>query len=334
MYFSGRPNQSRVIALAVVLLLTPWLYRFSEGRFFIPTRETNESWEQKTIDISEPTEIPSPTSKTQSSSNPTLPEQSMIKSPPVDWASKHHEKTIVIGKIKTEDATWVQTHLSDWRPAIYAVDDQDDTDYLHVSVNKGRESMPYLTYLIDYYDDLSDINIFLHAHEDGWPRAWHNEPQSENYSAVRMLQLLRLDNVRERGYVNLRCNGIPGCPGELHPNRKKFDKGAIEPGWKKLWFHMYGNTSYPTAVGVGCCAQFAVTRDKVREEPKEFYIKLMDWLLTTDSDDPSRVFEYFWHILFGMPLVHCETDYNACICRTYDCGADKKRSIDLFNNLA
>ncbi|KAK6355833.1 hypothetical protein TWF718_000214 [Orbilia javanica] len=241
-----------------------------------------------------------------------------------------HEKAVIMGKTWKEDATWVKEKLPDWRPVIYAVDSRTDKDYLHVLVNKGRESMPYLTYLIDFYDDLSDINVFIHAHENGYPRAWHNDPQNAEYSAVKMLQFLRLDNIREKGYVNLRCTPNPGCPAELHPQGQFFDKGSIEIGWKKLWGHMYGNDSYPESVGVACCAQFAVTKQKIHEQPKEFYEKLMDWLLTTDEEDAGRVFEYFWHIIFGMSAVHCDKSYSDCVCEVYNCtaGAGKRRSLN------
>lgn len=121
-----------------------------------------------------------------------------------------------------------------------------------------------------------------------------------------MLQALNIDNVLKNGYVNLRCNGTPGCPGELHPQRTKFPKDAIEVGYKTFWKYMYGSEeSIPALVGVACCAQFAVTKEKIRERPREFYVKAREWLLdTTESDEGSgRVFEYFWHIMFGMPAV-------------------------------
>ncbi|KAK6526576.1 hypothetical protein TWF694_005158 [Orbilia ellipsospora] len=324
MLFAGRPNQSRVLALAAIILLIVWLYKVGGDLAFAPSI-TKGPWNQKIVGIaaSTATEISKPaTPKIQDSSTGTQSKESSSTTTAGNGKPvRFHNKTIIIGKMMREDTTWVQKNFaSSWRAMIYAVDDIDTQEYQHVLVNKGRESMPYLTYLIDYYDDLSDINVFLHAHEDDYPRAWHNEPPSANYSAVKMLNLLRLDNVREQGYVNLRCNRVPGCPGELHPNRTSFNEEAIEPTWKMLWEYAYGNTFYPDTVGVACCAQFAVTRDKVRERPKGFYQKLMNWLLTTEADDPGRAFEYFWHIIFGMPLVHCEGDYQACICRTYDCG--------------
>lgn len=367
---SGRLGQTKVASLAILVLLILWLYKLNARSYLLPIREFTEKWEEKNIEIADsetestveaaatPSSVPetevsipegelttpetetptaareSPMSEAEKKPTGTKPSgdavQSSTPGSKKPTGEEKHEKTVIMGKTWKEDATWVKEKLPDWRPAIYAVDSRTDKDYLHVLVNKGKESMPYLTYLIDFYDDLSDINVFIHAHEDGYPRAWHNDPESADHSAVKMLNLLRLDNVREKGYVNLRCNPNPGCPAELHPQAKFFDKGSIEIGWKKLWGHMYGNDSYPEAVGVACCAQFAVTREKVHEQPKAFYEKLMDWLLITDEEDAGRVFEYFWHVIFGMPAAHCGKSYTRCVCEVYDCeaGAEKRRSLD------
>ncbi|EPS36137.1 hypothetical protein H072_10295 [Dactylellina haptotyla CBS 200.50] len=346
MLCSGKPGVTRMGTVGTLLLLAIWVYTFYEKTIFLPSTLRSDVTQKKIhvetttsdlVDV-EP-EIPLAITTTDSNTRPTATKNPISKVQSSSKAAKPspentYEKTVIMGKIKSEDTSWVQQSLPEWRPAVYAVDDRKVEGYLHVSVNKGREAMAYLTYLIDYYDDLSEINVFIHAHRGGYPQAWHNEPQSAEYSAIKMLELLRLDNIREKGYVNLRCNGNPGCPAELHPNGNKFEKGRIEIGWKKLWKHMNGDKALPNAVGVACCAQFAVTKEKIREKPKSYYENLMDWLLNTDEEDPGRVFEYFWHVMFGMPMVHCEGNYQSCICRTYDCGAAKRSLVDLFGGMA
>ncbi|KAF3286784.1 hypothetical protein TWF970_008623 [Orbilia oligospora] len=313
---SGRQGHTKIAGVAIFVLLILWLYKLNAGNYLLPTRESTVRPGQENVEVADPeatlkieeavkTEEAVETVEAVATST-SIPDavESPVTPSKKPAGGKKHEKTVIMGKTYKEDATWVKEKLPDWRPIIYAVDSRTDKDYLHVLVNKGKESMPYLTYLIDFYDDLSDINVFIHAHENGYPRAWHNDPESADYSAVKMLELLRLDNIREKGYVNLRCNPNPGCPADLHPQNESFDKGRIEIGWRKLWAHIHGNNLYPESVGVACCAQFAVTRERVHEQPKEYYEKLMDWLLTTDEEDAGRVFEYFWHMIFGMPAVH------------------------------
>lgn len=57
----------------------------------------------------------------------------------------------------------------------------------------------------------------------------------------------------------------------------------------------------PHEVGVSCCAQFALTRDKIREIPRTEYVRLREWLAKTPLLDSisGRVMEYSWHSKFG-----------------------------------
>lgn len=59
------------------------------------------------------------------------------KPPPV------HRIEVVVAKMKREDTSWYDRYLSQWPANIYVVD--DPTAELTVPVNRGRESMVYLT---------------------------------------------------------------------------------------------------------------------------------------------------------------------------------------------
>ncbi|KAJ6257290.1 hypothetical protein Dda_8179 [Drechslerella dactyloides] len=289
MLCSTRPSGTKIVVIASLAMTLLWLYSLSEGSFFVPAAvEGVKLWKGRKGDSQATAPSDEQTFEPAASQNST--ETSQLS------------KSVILGKTKNEDAAWVNKKLPEWRPMIYAMDEPEPIDYLPVPVNKGREAMSYLSYLIDYYNDLSDVNVFIHAHEKG---AWHNEFQHQDYSIVNMLNRLKLDNVHKNGYVNLRCNGAPGCnPPELHPTGTDFKPDSIERGFNKLWEHLYGNTSFPESVGVACCAQFAVSRAKIREQPREFYLSAREWILWTDEQDPGRTLEYFWHIMFGMPAVH------------------------------
>jgi hypothetical protein len=58
-----------------------------------------------------------------------------------------------------------------WDHVIYEVDNPEAK--LRVPMNKGKEAMSYLTYIIDHYDRLPSTIAFVHSHKDGWPQAWH-----------------------------------------------------------------------------------------------------------------------------------------------------------------
>jgi len=197
-------------------------------------------------------------------------------------------------------------------------------------MNKGHESMAYLTYIIDHYDNLPSTIAFLHSHRSGFLQAWHvDAPLHDNVAAMRAL---RLDFVQENGYVNLRCNWNPGC---LKPHRK--NRHVTEQIWREIFegtstppppnttvSTTTGSTdgehassvslsrageqkvlAVPKEIGAACCAQFAVSRDQVRKRPVEDYIKFRQWVIETELDDASsgRVMEFLWHVIFGKEAV-------------------------------
>ena len=208
------------------------------------------------------------------------------------------DKVIVMARLSHEDVSWVHTELADWAPMIYTADNASAP--LALPRNKGREAHAYLYYLKTHYATLPPIVAFLHAHRSGYPRAWHND--NPNYSNVDTLRRLRLDVVRRRGYVNLRCNGDVGCPVEMQPCRdppapERTTEGAYASAWRALG--MEGEV--PAQVGAACCSQFAVSREQVRKRPRSDYERYYRWLMETELDDATsgRVMEYLWHIIFG-----------------------------------
>ena len=85
--------------------------------------------------------------------------------------------------------------------------------------------MIYLTYIVDHYNDLPDITIFMYAH------CWtHHNNHLLGHDAVRNGPPIRSDHVIREGYVNMRCEWTPGCPEWLHPDntRESLDKQEEE----------------------------------------------------------------------------------------------------------
>jgi hypothetical protein len=188
-------------------------------------------------------------------------------------------------------------------------------------MNKGHESMAYLTYIIENYSSLPATIAFLHPHRSGFFRAWHvDAPLHENVAAI---QALRLDFVERNGYVNLRCNWNPGCKIDHRKN-----KHVTEDVWREIFTgtstpplnetalvsddkfpssltqskaEAQIPSSIPKEVGAACCAQFAVSRDQILKRPVEDYIHFRRWLMETERDDATsgRILEFLWHVIFG-----------------------------------
>ncbi|KAJ5104819.1 hypothetical protein NUU61_002166 [Penicillium alfredii] len=242
------------------------------------------------------------------------------------------DKVIVMAKLEEENTDWVAQELPDWQRAIYTVNPsqstQSDTLALTTPSNKGHESMAYLTYVIDHYNDLPSTIAFLHAHRAGFLLAWHvDAPLHDNAAAIRMLQL---DFVQQNGYVNLRCNWNPGCKAAHRFNKHVTDQvwwdvfeGTSTPplNTSDPWQQSSATQRYlpkPDQVGAACCAQFAVSRNQVLRRPLSDYVKIRQWVLDTELKDSSsgRVMEFLWHVIFGMEAVYCPAE-EVCYCQVY-----------------
>lgn len=69
------------------------------------------------------------------------------KSPDVmSSAPGYDDVEMVVASLRSENITWLDDYLLDWKKNIYVVDD-DDAE-LKVPQNKGREAMVFLTYVI------------------------------------------------------------------------------------------------------------------------------------------------------------------------------------------
>jgi len=206
--------------------------------------------------------------------------------------------------------------IASWEAALYTVSPSDNssspTDHsiLTTPANKGKESMAYLTYVIDNYDILPSIIVFLHSHRSGFLSAWHTD--TALHDNVDALRTLKLDFVERNGYVNMRCNQNPGCL------KSHLKNAHVTPD---VWVDIFSNTSteinrmstvtqggksnVPLELGAACCAQFAVSREAVLRRPQADYERFREWILETEKSDAKsgRVLEFLWHIIFGMEPV-------------------------------
>ncbi|KAL8987197.1 MAG: hypothetical protein Q9177_003572 [Variospora cf. flavescens] len=239
----------------------------------------------------------------------TLRGSKLDNPPPIE--GKIEDKVVIMAKVESADTQWVAEHLPGWQHAIYTVDPSTlNSSTLTTPLNKGHESMAYLTYIIDHYHALPSTLVFIHPHRRGFSEAWHTDtPLHDNVDALRAL---RIPFVQKNGYTNLRCNWNPGC--EL-PHRK--NKHVTPEIWREVFVGasrsifslkekgLKEEEYLPGEVGAACCAQFAVSRDRVSQRPLSDYEGFRKWIVDTKLNDAmsGRVLEFLWHVIFGMDAV-------------------------------
>lgn len=223
-----------------------------------------------------------------------------------------YAKGLVVPKMTEEDTSWIEKEIPEWQPFIYVADDPSAP--LHPPKNKGHEVMVYLTYIIDHYEGLPDVIAFMHSHQF----AWHNDDLF-GQNAAGLLRRLNPARVVREGYMNLRCNWGPGCPDWMHP-------GALEENASKqeeimlarAWGEIFPDDPIPSVLAQPCCAQFAVSRDRILAIPKARFVFYRDWILRTELSDyiSGRVWEYLWHVVFTGENIMCAKE-NVCYCDGY-----------------
>ncbi|KAI9767167.1 MAG: hypothetical protein M1835_007078 [Candelina submexicana] len=222
------------------------------------------------------------------------------------------ERAFVVASLAGDDVSWLDVFPA-WEKNVYVTNDPSARP--SVPVNKGRESMVYLTFIIDNYESFPDIAVFLHSLR----YQWHNDDPiygklyytgtlrriklTFRPDGIPILRNLRIPHVLSQGYVSLRCVWTLGCPAEVHPHNVDNGDHETEKYFKDAFTVLFPNTTVPEGVGVACCAQFAVTKHKIWERPREEYERYRTWLMETplDDDTSGRILEYSWHTGFIYP---------------------------------
>ena len=98
----------------------------------------------------------------------------------------------------------------------------------------------------------------------------------------------------------MRCAWQLGCPDEIKPLAEEGEHRAeVHAGgdYKQAFQVLFPGEEVPEYVGVSCCAQFAATKEKIRERQRTDYERYRKWLLETDLEDSisGRIMEYSWH---------------------------------------
>ena len=245
-------------------------------------------------------------------------------------AEANFTRTLVLASVKEESTIWIAEQLSDilepngpLSTAVYVVDDAGAE--LHPPENKGHEANVYLSYIIDSYESLPDIVIFMHAHR----HTRHNNNLLD-FDAALMIRNLSPGAIMSAGYSNLRCHWDPGCPARIHPNEQEFNDLKQEDRMIALaWPDLFPGDPLPYTLAQPCCGQFAVSGQLIRRLSKERYIALRDWLYTSDLSDymSGRIFEYVWQYLFTASPTSCPATW-ACYCDLYGVCFDSGSAFD------
>jgi len=151
---------------------------------------------------------------------------------------------------------------------------------LYVSINKGNEAMAYLDYIVKFYDVLPEYTLFSHGHYVDWHQ---RTPIDKIINKIKINS--PYTNINDLG-VDDRCD--------------KFEINHFNE-LKLVWDELFLDTLGPIQPRYydKCCAQFIVHKDRIRLRSKEFYQRLINYIINKDNGKIGYVLEYLWHNIFG-----------------------------------
>lgn len=190
------------------------------------------------------------------------------------------------------------------------MDQIPEPGYLVPATTQGHEAAAYLSYIVDFYNELPAYSIFIHSNEE----QWHNDVLGSR--TADSLRSLRFEAVEARGFVNLRCTSAPLCPDAWHPLNPAMhdlDYLYLMELFPQIYSELFDAPAEeaPLRIGSLCCGQFVVTRDKIWERPREDYVRILQWIANTDVTDDFGIgflLEKIWHLIFGLEAIQYVLD--------------------------
>ncbi|KAF2739334.1 hypothetical protein EJ04DRAFT_411075, partial [Polyplosphaeria fusca] len=199
---------------------------------------------------------------------------------------------------------WLAKDLQQWNSTVYSVD--HSFTQLHLAgqkIDKGRIANAYLTYLVENYNNLPEVVVFV----DGCSSQYVSKT-APDYNRMEMIRQLNISSIQKTGFDNLRCLSRIGCQSEILPLRKPKDEfNTPEVAMHDAWKELFQDAMMPRSLATPRGAEFAVTRTKVQKRGLNDYRRFWEWLNKTRLDDDTAgiIMEHLWHIIFGRGAQYC-----------------------------
>lgn len=246
-------------------------------------------------------------------------------------ASTNITVNLVIASLKDDDISWTSKLEIPNLNIIRYISDSSDAPFHPPVPRKGREATIYHTYFHDFYDNLPDLSIMIHPHED----PWHAEGVLQR-SMLFALSRLDIERAYQRGYASLRITWDQGCPTRIDTSKTEEESNiAEEPYVSEAFAANFGPAEVPSQFAGPCCSQFAVTRDTIRRNPKSQYKRSIDWLTETSLSDSisGRTWEHLFPWLFLQKSIDCPDEWNT-YCAMYGICFEHPEDAPRYNRLA
>lgn len=168
--------------------------------------------------------------------------------------------------------------------------------------NIGREAHTYLHHLVNHYDSLADVTLFVQGD------AYNSDGRTPPHTTLSVADMKRraIESSAE-GFTSftpvvMEFKDWDGLPWEtdpkfkwwLHKNGKTMLRAKMTPA--EFWSEYIGGP-HPSSIYFASGAFFAVTADTIRARPKVFYEKLL--AIFTNANHPNPEYGHYIERLWG-----------------------------------
>jgi hypothetical protein len=119
-------------------------------------------------------------------------------------------------------------------------------------------------------------------------------------------------------------------PGETEKNDYKQEEILLAKSWSEI----FPLDAVPSVLAQPCCAQFALSRERIQAKPHAQYVWYRDWLFNTQLPDhlSGRIWEYVWQFVFTGENVYCPKEH-VCFCDQFGSCFGGEDAYSAFTNL-
>jgi len=155
--------------------------------------------------------------------------------------------------------------------------------------NMGDEAQAYLRYIVDRYDNLPDIVVFLNGRR--YDPDNHKKDMLKTLACMRFPKEFRFHNINDEKHPECFGIGLPSMPGHVGVTTEEhIEKLQNIPPSLKAEFGLVDDLPIWCT---HCCGQFVVDKRAILDHPKDFYKDLLAASITGDEDFKYAM-EYMW----------------------------------------
>ena len=220
-------------------------------------------------------------------------------------ASFNPDVEIVVARFR-EDVTWLKdAPYNRYRQTIYSkvpsVNPCAEQTVCNVRYleNIGRESHTYLSHIIDNYDNLADVTVFLPG------SATDKLKIDKTLNAMAHIHdypgtVFPSDSYGEGVSVKFNDFSIAEWQSTNDANRAVNRESTLDTCAERPFGNWYKKNfpDLPRITPVAWNGIFAVARDHIHNHPKEYYQNLLPYLTTSSNPECGHYFERAWGAIF------------------------------------